>query len=214
MARIPSGILGALQGSVGPVTGYMRLGKPILRSKSSSRQVKQTPARKQQQEKLKAALPFVKAFTGTGFFKQSFPDYGQGRTGYNLALSHALNFAVVKSGTQVQLSWPLVMVSRGNLPKAEGAVASLGSNGRIIFNWADNSGTGRAMSNDRVILAAYSPQMELVICSLDAGTRADKQSELLMAQMENGAVATWIGFVNHEGTDASDSVYTGTIQLD
>ena len=38
MAKIPDGVLGTLIGRVGPVTGYLRNGENILRTRRSRRQ--------------------------------------------------------------------------------------------------------------------------------------------------------------------------------
>ena len=104
MARMPNGILGGLVGSIGPVTGSIRLGIPTLRSKPRPKSYKLTPAREAQQLKMKAVLPFISAFTGTGFFKKSFPRYGGNKTGYNLAVSHTMNMALTGTYPAIDLS--------------------------------------------------------------------------------------------------------------
>ena len=68
MARNHNGVLGSFIGTIGPVTGFMRNGRNLLRSSTSSVINKGTPLQAAQQEKISVCAPFVKAFSGTGFF--------------------------------------------------------------------------------------------------------------------------------------------------
>lgn len=52
MAKIPDGVLGALIGKIGPVSGYRRNGENILRTAHSRGIIKATPARTAQREKM------------------------------------------------------------------------------------------------------------------------------------------------------------------
>ncbi len=66
--------------------------------------------------------------------------------------------AIVGSYPDTFLSYPKILVSQGPLPVAENAVATLQADDIILFTWADNSNTGIAQPNDKVILVAYFPQ--------------------------------------------------------
>ncbi|MEO8112200.1 MAG: hypothetical protein ABI594_19270 [Ginsengibacter sp.] len=78
MAQVSNGILGGFSGKVGPVSGYTRYGKNIMRSATSRVNDKETPGRMAQREKIKVCNRFMNAFTGTGFFSKTFPNYGHG----------------------------------------------------------------------------------------------------------------------------------------
>src|SRR5437868_10110276 len=213
MANLPNGILGAFIGKAGNITGYVRNGKNCIRTRSNRKNVKPTAARLAQREKIKVCGGFTSAFSGTGFFKKSFPAYGDSGTGYNRATSALMNLAVTGSYPQVSLAYPLVLISKGPLPVAENATATVNADGNILFSWADNSGTGTAKANDKAIVVAYFPGMKQIIYSLNAGTRADGQCVLPAANMQGYAAETWIGFLSHDETDASNSVYGGTLVL-
>jgi len=95
----------------------------------------------------------VKKFTGTGFFNKSFPAYGHTGTGYYRATSALMSRAVTSVYPDMALSYPLILVSKGRLPGAESAKASI-KNGTIHFSFADNSTDGIASADDTIILVA------------------------------------------------------------
>jgi hypothetical protein len=52
-------------------------------------------------------------------------------------------------------------------------LASPNAEGNIVFTWTDNTGTGTARADDKVVLAAYFTALRQIIYSLNAGTWAD-----------------------------------------
>jgi len=77
MAEIKNGILGAFTGRVGPVSGYTRNGRNIMRSAASTVRDKATPGRLAQREKIRICNAFINAFSGTGIQKR-FPTLTMG----------------------------------------------------------------------------------------------------------------------------------------
>jgi hypothetical protein len=213
MANLPNGILGAFVGKAGNITGYIRNGKNFIRTRNNRKNIKPTAARLAQREKIKVCGEFTSAFSGTGFFKKSFPAYGNSGTGYNRATSALMNLAVTGNYPNVSLAYPLVLISKGPLPVAENATATVNADGNILFTWANNSGTGTAKTNDKAIVVAYFPELKQIIYSLNAGTRADGKAILPAANMPGYAAETWIGFLSNDETDAANSVYTARIIL-
>ena len=213
MARIPNGILGAFIGKAGNVSGYMRNGENFIRSKRRKTSKEMTPKRLAQQQKIKVCNEFTKAFSGTGFFNKTFPAYGDTGTGYNRATSAIMNLAIVGDYPDISISYPLVLISKGPLPAAENANAAVNENGNIFFSWTDNSGTGTAKTNDKVILLAYFPALKQMIYSISAAVRADCQALLITNAMKGYEVQTWIGFLSNDEKAAACSVYTGRINL-
>lgn len=213
MAKIPDGILGSFIGKAGPVTGYIRNGQNIIRTSSRRKDNKVTPKRTAQQEKLKLCNNFVKPFSGTGFFNKSFPAYGDTGTGYSRAMSALMNLAITGTYPGIKLSYPHVLISKGQLPPPENATASVNGNGDILFGWTDNSGRGTAKGNDKTVLVAYFAERGEVIYSADAGLRADCQAILKTGLMQGLSAETWIGFINATENDAANSVYTGQLPL-
>jgi hypothetical protein len=171
MATTPQGILGAVIGKIGTVTGYMRNGQNILRTSTSNVKYKHTPLRTEQLEKIKLCNRFTRAFTGTGFFNKSFPAYGSTGSGYNRATSALMNQAITGVYPDIYLYYPQVLISKGKLPPAANAAATTIDGANIYFSFTDNSDTGTASANDKVILVAYAEVLQQVIFNLNAGLR-------------------------------------------
>ena len=213
MAKIPEGILGGLIGKVGPVTGYRRNGEYFIRSAGRHRDKNNTPARMAQRQKIKVCNDFTKAFSGTGFFSKSFPSYGDTGTGYNRATSAIMNLAVTGSYPHTVISYPLVLISKGPLPGAENAAASVNTERNISFSWTDNSVTGTAKANDKAVLVAYFPEIGQGAYSIGTATRGDMNATLITSQMRGIIAETWMGFLSDDEKNAANSFYTGRVEI-
>lgn len=213
MAKTNTGILGSFVGTIGPVTGYLRNGQNILRSSTSNVRYKHTALRTEQLEKIKVCNRFTKAFSRTGFFNKAFPAYGSYGTGYNRVTSVLMNQALLGNYPDIHLSYPQVMISKGKLPQALHAAATTMTDGNIYFSFSDNSDTGTAAATDKVILVAYCEALNHAMFSLSAATRKDCEAVLKTSPLKGYAVETWIGFLSNDETNASDSFYTGRLEL-
>lgn len=213
MAKINQGILGPVNGPIGPITTYNRKGQTIARTRRSRGKHKRTPKRTNQQEKLKICNRFTKLFSGTGFFDKAFSAYGKTNYGYNRVTSALMNQAVVGTYPDLQLSYPKVLISQGMLPGAENAAAVADENGNIHFSFKDNSDTGTASGVDTVIAVAYCEALKQKVFSLNAGLRKDGEAVLNASEFKGYEVETWIGFLSNDEMNASDSVWTGRVSL-
>jgi hypothetical protein len=213
MARIPNGILGEFIGTAGNVSGYMRFGENFLRSRRRRSGNVMTPKRLAQQQKIKVCNEFTRPFAGKAFFNKTFPAYGSKGSGYNRATSAVLNQATIGSYPDTAIAYPLVLISQGPLPAPVDAVTTTNAEVNIVFKWTDNTGTGTAKADDKVVLVAYFTETKQIIYSLNAGTRADGQAILDTHLMQGLSAETWIGFLSHEEKDAANSSYTGRMLL-
>lgn len=210
MAQIPDGILGALIGRIGPVSGYRRKGVNIIRKANSNHDGKITSGRLNQREKLKICNAFTQAFSGTKFFEKSFPAYGHTGSGYNRALSNLMTRAITGEYPHQTLLWENILVARGPLPGAEDLVTATDGFGNILFSWTINTDTGSARGNDKMIGVAYCMDLNQALFTLDGGTR-EMGSGILEASLFTGkSVATYASFINESG-DVADSVYGGIL---
>jgi hypothetical protein len=213
MGKMANGILGDVTGKVGPVTTYVRNGENIVRTARSRNNVKVTPARIEQREKIKVCNDFTRAFSGTGFFNKTFPAYATGSTGYNRATAAIMNLAITGDYPDTRLDYKEVLVSKGPLPAPVNATATADAEANIIFSWADNSGNGTAKSDDIVILVAYFPELKQAAFSIGSAMRAECNA-LLKTQVLKGFTAeTWVGFLSNDEKNASNSIYSGRVDL-
>ncbi|HUZ57153.1 MAG TPA: DUF6266 family protein [Hanamia sp.] len=111
------------------------------------------------------------------------------------------------------ISYPLALISRGSMPPAINVAATLKADVNILFSWTDNSETGNAKQNDKVVLVAYFPELHQIVYSLDAATRADCQANLVTDKIKGDTAQTWLGFISNDEKDAPNSVYAGALSL-
>jgi len=166
-----------------------------------------------QQQKIKVCNEFTRPFCGTGFFNKTFPAYGHSGTGFNRATGALMNLAIVGTYPDTAIDYPEVLISKGPLPSAKNASAAVSSEGEILFGWEDNSGTGTAKPDDKVILVAYFPEEKTAIFNIGEAMRKDCQAVLAALHMQNHVAETWIGFLSNNEKDAADSVYCGKVLL-
>src|SRR6478736_9186625 len=121
MAINNSGVIGNFIGTIGPLTGFIRNGKNIIRTSSSAVKNQRTPLQLAQREKIDTCTRFIKAFSGTGFLNKTFPAYGHGGTGYNRAVSALMSRGLTGVYPDMQLNYQQVLISKGRLPGAQNA---------------------------------------------------------------------------------------------
>ena len=211
MARIPSGVLGALIGKAGPVSGYMRNGDNIIRTAAKRRDPKITPLRSAQRQKIKVSNDFTHSFSGTGFLNRTFPAYGTKGNGYNRATSVILNLAITGIYPDTCISWPEVLISKGPLPGARNPASAFNAGGDILFTWDDNSEFGTAKEDDKVVLVAYFPESKKAFFEIGNAVRKDGSAVLFIKNTPGVFAETWIGFLSNDEKDAGDSVYAGRV---
>jgi uncharacterized protein DUF6266 len=215
MAETKNGILGAFKGKVGPVSGYTRHGRNIMRTSSSRVRDNATPRRQAQREKIRVCNGFINAFSGTGIFAKTFPNTDHGGSGYNRAMKVLMNSALEGVYPDYRIMYDKFLISKGELPAPKDAAAGLDTDGNLVFTWANNSTEGTAKANDIAVVIAYFPgQSVRLVYSLDAATRETGFAKLIIPAGNEASLAeTWIGFVSADGLIASNSVYTGSLEV-
>jgi hypothetical protein len=213
MATITNGILGPFTGKAGPVSGYCRNGKNFMRSKRRKSSSRMTPGRLAQQQKMKVCNEFTHPFSGWKFFNKTFPAYGHSGTGFNRATSAIMNRAITGTYPDTTIDYAQVLISKGPLPAAVNASSVVSTDKNILFRWEDNTGTGTAKANDKVVLVAYFPDVKKAVFSIGAAMRKDGQALLKTTNERREIAETWIGFLSNDEEDAADSVYCGRVDL-
>jgi hypothetical protein len=212
MAILSNGILGSVSGKTGPVISYTRYGQNITRTVGSTRKNKtETPARKAQRDKIKVCNQFTKAFAGTHFFDRTFPDPTHTGSGYNRATSALMNLAIVTL-TETIISWPKVLISKGEIAPVDSAAAAINEEENIMFTWVNNAGTGTAKGTDKAILVAYFHESKEVAFKFSEATRNEGVAVLEM-NSKKGNAETWLGFLSSDEKNAANSIYCGRVAL-
>jgi len=211
MGRIKKGILGNFAGKVGTVAGSTWKGIGYMRSLPETSNSDPSPAQQAHRAKFAFVIKFLK--TLAGLFEFSFNDEAIRQSGFNAAMSNTMKSAVTGTAPNFQLSYPQVLVSRGSLPNAGAPAAAAGTAGKIVFNWTDNTGLGKAQSTDNAILVAYSPDLGISAYTVAPDMRSSGTATMTVVGFNGKTVQTWISFVSADGTEIATSLYTGPVNV-
>ncbi len=208
MANFRKGILGGFSGKVGTVIGGNWKGIDYMRSLSSGRNSQLSPAQLAQTAKFSLAIQFVQSMSG--LVKITYHNFAQKMTEFNNAVSYTLKHAITGSFPAFSISYPDVLVSRGDLPNATAPAVTASPDSIITYNWVNNSGTGIAKSTDMAILVAYEPLSNTMVYSTGPARDALTGTLNLLA-FQGKNVQTYIGFISGNGKEVANSIYTGEL---
>jgi len=213
MGKFEKGILGSFSGKVGPVVGGSWKGIDYMRSKSRRRRKGSfTEAQLEQQAK----FGLVVKLTGPlkDLLAVTFKEYAVNKTGANSATAYILKNAITGTYPAYTLAYPLVLVSRGDLPNADAPAAALGTAGAVNFSWTSNAGIGKAKGTDKSILVAYCPALSMAVYTIEGPDRSTGAGSLNLSVFKGNTVHTWLAFTSTDRQpDVSNSVYTGSVLI-
>ncbi|MBV9962258.1 MAG: hypothetical protein JO072_08430 [Parafilimonas sp.] len=210
MAQTPSGILGAIDGSVGTVTGsrwkettYIRLRNRKRRGTSSAKQID-----------VQLRFILVQRFLQTmnSLLKLTFKKYAAEMTEFNAAFSYNFHNAITGRTPDYEIDFTKALVSRGELPNAI-APAATAEGAVVYFRWEDNTGSNTAKATDNAVMVVYCKNLNQTIYTTNVGTRADKAAQINAASFKGETVETWLAFLSEDGAEASNSLFTGELSL-
>ncbi len=212
MAAYFQGILGQFSGKVGTVIGTTWRGKNIMRSISTRRNNKVTQAQLDQQEKFKLIIGFAK--TMKKLLETTFKAYAIGMTGANAAGSYNLKNAISGAASPFNISYPNVLVSRGDLPSAKTATSTAIAGNNVQFSWTSNDGIGMTKDNDKAILVVYCPALNHTVYLLGGDNRSQLTQTLNVTEFSGETVETWVAFITNNGSITSNSMYAGSVNIE
>ena len=163
MGTISKGILGGFSGKVGTVIGGTWKGIDYMRSQANKRSFDPSPAQLAQQLKFGLVMKFLQPMAA--LLEITFRDFAVRMTGINSAFAYTIKNAVTGVYPSFAIAYPLVLVSRGDLPNALAPAVTSGAKSTLTFSWTDNSGVGSASATDVGLFVAYCPSMHQVIYS-------------------------------------------------
>lgn len=208
MARFSKGILGGFSGKVGTVVGGNWKGIDYMRSKGARRRnANPTDRQLAQQLRFGVGIRFLQSMGA--FLALSFRDFAVQKTGNNAALSYTLKNAITGVFPNFAISFPDVLVSRGDLPNVLGPTASMGAASQLSYAWTDNTGVGIAKETDKAMLLAYCPELGQAIYTTGSAGRSALTDSLNLAQFAGRQVHTYIGFISEDQQNVATSIYTG-----
>src|SRR5699024_1752573 len=144
-----------------------------------------------------------------------FISRGRKLTSMNLASSYNLKNAVAGTYPDLEIDFPSVIVTRGDLTPPQNPVAESAAPGQVTFSWIDNTGTGRAKVDDTAVLLVYSPEQEAPVYIADGGPEGQERTFMLDLpdSFIGQQVEVFIASASADGDEASDSQYLGTVTV-
>jgi hypothetical protein len=211
MATLVNGINGPFKGRVGPVVGYIWKKKAVIRSLPRRSKKPLSPLQKQQHAKFSLMNHFLNPLKD--LLNITYGHLVENMTGFNKAFSYNVKNAITLNKPELAIDYARVLLGRGDLTNVMSAAVTPSLEGRLIFSWTDNSGTGSAKSTDQVFVALYSEEQNYWIYGLKLATRNAGSCSIDTIGMKDKEVRTYIGFIADDGKDVTDTLYTGSVQL-
>jgi Family of unknown function (DUF6266) len=218
MGKLLKGVNGPFSGKVGTAVGYMWKDLAVIRSRPERRRKPFSEKELNQQARFTLMNQFL--VTVKDLLNISFAHLAYRMSGYNKGFSYNVKAAILGIRPNLSIDYPAVLLSRGDLAKAESATAMALSPYTLQFNWIDQSGKGNAHETDQVYVAVFSTEKKRWFYRLDVATRSAGRFTLELnkvlldpSEFTGKPLQTYIGFIAANGSDASDSVYTGMVNM-
>lgn len=209
MGKIKKGILGGFSGKVGTVVGASWKGIDYIRSLPTTVRNPRTPGQVNQRNKFSTVINFLSQITP--LIRIGFSNYANKQTAFNAAMSYNVLNAMSGEGDTVQLDYPNVLVSRGNLFAAPRGDVNLVDND-ISMSW-DSLISGNASDDDRALLVICNSVNGEAKYMLDACSRIEGGFSIGYPETWVGdTVEAYVGFVSEDG-EVSNSLYLGQVEI-
>jgi len=208
MGTIKQGILGGFSGKVGNVVGASWKGIDYIRSLPSSVSNPRTPGQVTQRTKFSMVQSFLTSMIPV--IRVGFKKYTGKQTATNAAMSYNLKNGVIGEGSDLELDYPNLLISRGKLLPAPSPSVSINLND-IIVEW-DNSISGNASRTDDVILLIYNKTKGESKYDINMFIRSTGEASTAIPANWNGdTLECYFVFVSEDGKQVSNSVYAGSV---
>ncbi|HSZ34181.1 MAG TPA: DUF6266 family protein [Puia sp.] len=211
MAKLLNGINGPFSGKVGAVVGYVLNGQAVIRGLPGKKNWKSSVAQKQQQAKFALMHDFLR--TILPFLNITYDGVAVQMTGFNKAFSYNVKNAISGTYPDLQIDYTRVQVGSGDLPNAQSPAAIVSSDGHITFSWTYDRTVASASPTDQAFVAIYCEEKKMWNCELNPASRKAGICLIDATSFSGKKVHTYIGFISNDGKTASDSLYTGSLQL-
>lgn len=208
MAKLNSGILGGISGTVGNVVGGRWRGVDYIRSKPANVKNPNTEAQQTQRMRFKLVIGFLKRVRP--LIKVGFRNGARNQTFFNRAMSANLGQAVSGTFPDLELDPQELVFARGELPGAQAPALDASVAEVVTITWTNNSGSGGASDDDGAMVLLYNEDADEVTYSLNGASRSDESLEVDIPSAWSGdTVAAYITFRSEMEREVSDSRYIG-----
>lgn len=205
MGKIPIGILGNVEGKVGPVVGGSWKGIAYLRRYQDQVSQPNTAAQLAQRQKMTVAVALAKGFLSI-VIKPLNDRFAVKMSGYNLFIQRNIDH-IDSSGV---ISYPDLVFSEGTLTGFDTLeFAGTDASPDVAATWVDNSGTGTAQASDEFYAAVVNTDTNDIGQSGAAKVRSDTAATVTVASNNStgDTLECYGAFRSADGLKVSNSEY-------
>lgn len=209
MAKLNSGILGGISGTVGNVVGGRWRGVDYIRSKPANVKNPNTEAQQAQRMRFKLVIDFLKRVRP--LIKVGFRNGARNQTFFNRAMSANLGEAVSGTFPDLVLDSQELVYAQGELPRARNPQMDASVAEVVTLSWTNNGGSGGASDEDGAMALLYNEDADEVTYSLNGASRMDESLDVdIPAEWSGDTVAAYIAFRSEDDSEVSNSRYIGS----
>ena len=147
------------------------------------------------------------------FMNQLYKRIDGKMSGFNKVYVNNLQDAVKVIRRTVVIDYPRVILSKGRLPNPQDLFVVSAEEGKILFNWWDNSGVGKALPSDEVFIAIFCEGLNCWRFKLVCATRKAGCCKFYIAAFRGQEVQCYIGFRSADRVRTSNSLYAGMVKV-
>jgi hypothetical protein len=208
MARVTEGLLQGVHGKLGNFVFRRRNGKTFLTKSPVFRKRKPTERELFAREKFAFMIKFMKPLNV--LFHSIHMQPVNGKTGFNLAISHNYHETITGERQPFQVNYPKLVLSRGCLNLPDFIMAASLSPGTISFIWSYDNPFSQTQ---KVFIAIYCEELDVWRFDTDNANLKDCMRTMDLPDFNGKPVHTYIGFISADGQKVSDSCYTGMVNI-
>jgi hypothetical protein len=212
MGKLINGINGAFSGKVGTVVGYVSNDIAVMRGLAKTKRKNFSEKELNQQARFRLMNEFLIPLKD--LLNKTFSHLAFQMVGFNKAFSYNVKAAISGFRPDLNIDYPAVLLSRGDLTKAESA-AVISTDDEFVFTWTDNAGKGKSSGKDKVFVAVHHAESNSWFSEMNLAMRSAETCKLPFkkALFAGASFHAYLGFMAEDGKDAADSVYLGMVNV-
>lgn len=204
MAKLNSGILGGISGTVGNVVGGRWNGIDYIRSKPAKVKNPNTEGQQKQRMRFRLVIGLLKRISP--LVKVGFSKSSSKQTPMNAAMSVNLKQAVTGEFPDLEIDPEKLVFSTGDLSSGGNPGMDASQPGTVTITWENSSEAGNASGTDGAIALLYNTDLNEVVYRMSGVVREDESLELTIPQSWEGSnIAGYLAFRSETGDATSPS---------
>lgn len=211
MGKLYDSLLSGTSGRTGRIVVANVYGHEFTKIRPRKRTSAPTPKQKMIQDRMKDCATFMQSYRS--YACSYFGNRIGMKSPYNLAMTNLMsNFNIDYVASTITPNYPGILFSKGNLLAAIGNPLTLPTAATLQVSWQDNSGGNALREADlaQIMIAADDDLNTLFI--ENAATRVDAAYTVnIPVHLHGKTLNVWLAFKNEDETNASNSLYLGSI---